>query len=65
MENLDDALRTFLTKLRELCLEYDRSYGSYPEHEYEGFTVLSFALEQAGTPTEQDEIDWEKDLDNA
>jgi hypothetical protein len=34
----------FLLKLKALCLRFDREYGGYPEHEYEGLSVYEFAL---------------------
>ena len=33
-----------INKLKNLCLEYDKSYGHYPEHTYEGLSVLNYIL---------------------
>jgi hypothetical protein len=33
----------FLSRLKQLCLEYDSKAGRWPENELEGFAVLYFA----------------------
>lgn len=35
----------FLARLKEVCIKFDKDYGSYPEHEYEGLHVYHSVLE--------------------
>ena len=41
----------FLSNLKIIALEYDKSYGCYPESEFEGLEFYRFALEFFGLET--------------
>lgn len=45
---MDD--KEFLTKLKQLCLEFDLKAGWWPEHDLEGFALYQFA---ANPPNDQ------------
>jgi hypothetical protein len=38
----------FLQKLEDLIVHYDRTYGPYPKHEYEGYEFYAFVCEEFG-----------------
>jgi hypothetical protein len=50
-----------IADLERLCRDYDRRYGGYPEHEYEGWAVLQFIRAKLTGSSEADNAapdDW-------
>lgn len=42
----DGAKLLTLQEVCDLCLSFDKYYGTYPEHELEGYEVLKFILDK-------------------
>ncbi len=55
---MDGVTEVFIETLKRVCIEYDRSNGSYPETEYEGLSIYDFAC-QLGAGTEISRKKWE------
>lgn len=58
INNMSEFLAIDVERLRELCREFDKKHGWYPEHEAEGWCVMQFILNRlTGTVFDEDAPD--------
>ena len=43
-----EEIETFLNALKLIVLKYDKTWGTYPESQFEGLEIFGFALEYFG-----------------